>query len=130
MRYIKEILKNIKHKNTTNADNATSVETTKNNDSSVGASIAHPHFNEMTRKTILITLPILMLLIAALVALSITNAAGNTATPETEQTLTEEGDGYYIWVRAVDHAGNKRPLERSAKSLDRDWITKNNYKNK
>ena len=74
----------------------------------------HIQFKEiLNKKTILITLPILFLLIAALIAIGITmtNAAGNIAAPETEQTFTEEGDGYYIWVRAVDHAGNKRPLE-------------------
>ena len=65
----------------------------------------------LNKKTILITLPILLLLIVALIAIGITNAAGNTAEPETEQTFTEDGDGYYIWVRAVDHAGNKRTLE-------------------
>ena len=65
----------------------------------------------LNKKTILVILPILLLLIAILITIDITNAAGNTATPETEQTFTEEGDGYYIWVRAVDHAGNKRTLE-------------------
>jgi len=65
----------------------------------------------LKKKTILITLPILLLLIAALIAINITNAANSTAEPQTEQTFTEEGDGYYIWVRAVDHAGNKRSLE-------------------
>jgi len=108
---IKEILKNVIHKNTTNADNTTSV----------GASIARP--SSKTRphtKTILILLPILLLLIVTLIAIGITNAANSSIEPETEQTFTEEGDGYYIWVRAVDHAGNKRPLVRGAKSLDRD----------
>jgi len=62
------------------------------------------------RKTILIALPILILLAAALIAIGITNAANSATEPETEQTFTEEGDGYYIWVRAVDHAGNKRTL--------------------
>jgi len=47
----------------------------------------------LKRKTILITLPILLLLIAALIAVGITIAAGNTTEPETEQTFTEEGDG-------------------------------------
>ena len=65
----------------------------------------------LENKKILIILPILILLIAALIAIGITNAAGNTAEPQTEQTFTEEGNGYYIWVRAVDHAGNKRTLE-------------------
>ena len=63
-------------------------------------------------------LPILLLLIATLIAIGITNAAGNTAEPETEQTFTEEGDGYYIWVRAVDHAGNKGPWSEA----QRVWI--------
>ena len=109
MRYIKEILKNVIHKNTTNKDNATVV----------GASTARP--STMARpykKTILITLPILILLITALIALGITNAAGNTTEPQTEQTFTEEGDGYYIWVRAVDHAGNKGPWSEA----QRVWI--------
>jgi len=65
----------------------------------------------LKNKKIVITLPILLLLIAALIAIGITNAANNATEPETEQTFTEEGDGYYIWVRAVDHAGNKRTLE-------------------
>jgi len=73
----------------------------------------------LKKKTTLIMLPILILLVVALIAIGITNAAGDTAEPETEQTFTEEGDGYYIWVRAVDHAGNKRPLEWGTKSLDR-----------
>ena len=99
---IKEILKNVIHKNTTNADNTTSV----------GASIARPSSKARpNKKTILIILPILLIIIATLITLGITNAAGNTTEPETEQTLTEEVDGYYIWVRAVDHAGNKRTLE-------------------
>jgi len=72
----------------------------------------------LKRKTILITLPILILLIAALIAVGITIAAGNNSTPETEQTFTEEGDGYYIWVRAVDHAGNKGPWSEA----QRVWI--------
>jgi len=109
MRYIKEILKNIKHKNTTNADNATSV----------GASNARLSSKvRLHTKTMLIILPILILLIAALIAIGITNAAGNTAKPETEQTFTEDGDGYYIWVRAVDHAGNKGPWSEA----QRVWI--------
>jgi len=69
------------------------------------------------KKTILITLPILLLLIAALITLGITNAANNT-TPQTTQTFTEDGDGYYIWVRAVDHAGNKGPWSEA----QRIWI--------
>jgi len=73
----------------------------------VGASIARPHFEGKTRKTILIILLILLLLIAALIAIGITNAANSTTEPQTDQTFTEDGDGYYIWVRAVDHAGNK-----------------------
>ena len=99
MRYIKEILNKIKDKNATTV---------------VGASIARPSSKARPHiKTILITLPILFLLIGALIAVGITmtNAAGNTTEPETEQTFIEDGDGYYIWVRAVDHAGNKRPLE-------------------
>ena len=63
-------------------------------------------------------LPILLLLIAALIAIGITNAANNATEPETEQTFTEEGDGYYIWVRAVDHAGNKGPWSEA----QRVWI--------
>ena len=70
------------------------------------------------KKTILIILPILILLIAALIALGITNAANNATEPETEQTFTEDGDGYYIWVRAVDHAGNKGPWSEA----QRVWI--------
>ena len=102
MRYIKEIVKNIIHKNTTNADNTIVV----------GASIARPSSKARPHtKTTLITLPILILLIAALIAIGITNAANSTTEPETNQTFTEDGDGYYIWVRAVDHAGNKRTLE-------------------
>ena len=65
----------------------------------------------LKRKTILIMLPILILLIAVLIVVGITNAANNATEAETEQNFTEEGDGYYIWVRAVDHAGNKRTLE-------------------
>ena len=97
---IKEILKNVK--------------------SVVGASSARPSSKARpNKKTILITLPILILLIAALIALGITNAANSTTEPQTEQTFTEEGEGYYIWVRAVDHAGNKRALVRGTESLDR-----------
>jgi len=70
------------------------------------------------RKTIFITLPILLILIVALITLGITNAAGNTTAPQTEQTFTEEGDGYYIWVRAVDHAGNKSEWSEA----QRVWI--------
>jgi len=70
------------------------------------------------RKTILIILPILLLLIVALIAIGITNAANSTAEPEIEQIFTEEGDGYYIWVRAVDHAGNKGPWSEA----QRVWI--------
>ena len=84
----------------------------------------------LKRKITLITLPILLLLIATLITLGITNAANSTTEPETEQTFTEEGDGYYIWVRAVDHAGNKRTLERSTKGLDRNRLANNNNKNK
>jgi len=93
MRKIKEILKNVK--------------------SVVGVSSARQFSKAKPHtKTILIILPILFLLIvAAIIGITMTNAAGNTAAPETEQTFTEEGDGYYIWVRAVDHAGNKRILE-------------------
>jgi len=95
---IKEILNKIKQKNVTKT--------------SVGASIARPSSKARpNKKTILIILPILLIIIATLITLGITNAAGNTTEPETEQTLTEEVDGYYIWVRAVDHAGNKRTLE-------------------
>jgi len=72
----------------------------------------------LKRKTILIVLPILLLLIAVLIAVGITTAAGNTTEPETEQTFTEEGDGYYIWVRAVDHAGNKSEWSEA----QRVWI--------
>ena len=109
MRYFKEILNKIIHKNTTNADNATSV----------GASIARPSSKARPHtKTILITLPILLLLIATLIVIGITNAANSTTEPETEQTFTEDGDGYYIWVRAVDHAGNKGPWSEA----QRVWI--------
>jgi len=77
------------------------------------------HIKEiLKKKTILIALTILLLLIAALIVVGIANAAGNTAAPETEQTFTEEGDGYYIWVRAVDHAGNKGPWSEA----QRVWI--------
>ena len=72
----------------------------------------------LNKKTILVILPVLLLLIATLIAIGITNAAGNTAEPETEQTFTEDGDGYYIWVRAVDHAGNKGPWSEA----QRVWI--------
>jgi len=72
----------------------------------------------LNKKTIIITLPILLLLIATLIAVGITIAAGNTTEPETDQTFTEEGDGYYIWVRAVDHAGNKGPWSEA----QRVWI--------
>ena len=72
----------------------------------------------LNKKIIFVILPIVILLIATLIAIGITNAAGNTAAPETEQTFTEEGDGYYIWVRAVDHAGNKGPWSEA----QRVWI--------
>jgi len=90
----------------------------RKNRENVGASIARPHFNGRTRKTILIMLPILFLLIGALIAVGITNAANNATEPEMEQTFTEEGEGYYIWVRAVDHAGNKGPWSEA----QRVWI--------
>ena len=46
---------------------------------------------------------ILFLLIGAIIiGITMTNAANNATEPETEQTFTEDGDGYYIWVRAVD----------------------------
>ena len=85
----------------------------KKNRENVGASSARPSPKARPhKKTILITLPILFLLIvAAIIGITMTNAANSATEPETEQTFTEEGDGYYIWVRAVDHAGNKRPLE-------------------
>jgi len=85
----------------------------KKNRENVGASSARPSSKARPHtKTILITLPILFLLIvAAIIGITMTNAANSATEPETEQTFTEEGDGYYIWVRAVDHAGNKRPLE-------------------
>jgi len=109
MRYIKEIVKNIIHKNTTNADNTIVV----------GASSARPPSKARPHtKTTLITLPILILLIAALIAIGITNAANSTTEPETNQTFTEDGDGYYIWVRAVDHAGNKSEWSEA----QRIWI--------
>jgi len=96
---IKEILNKIKQKNVTRT--------------SVGASSARPPSKARPHtKTIFITLPILFLLIATIIIkITMTNAAGNNVEPETEQTFTEEGEGYYIWVRAVDHAGNKRTLE-------------------
>jgi len=72
----------------------------------------------LKRKTILIILPILILQIATLIAVGITNAANNATEPETEQTFTEDADGYYIWVRAVDHAGNKGPWSEA----QRIWI--------
>ena len=97
MKNIKEILNKIKNKNTT---------------ASVGVSIARPSSKARPHtKTILITLPMLLLLIATLIAIGITNAANSTTALQTTQTFTEEGDGYYIWVRAVDYAGNKRSLE-------------------
>ena len=63
------------------------------------------------RKIIIFAIMIILLIAAIIIGITMTNAAGNTAAPETEQTFTEEGDGYYIWVRAVDYAGNKRSLE-------------------
>ena len=83
----------------------------------------------LNKKRILIILLILLLLIAALIAIGITNAANSATEPETEQTFTEEGDGYYIWVRAVDHAGNKRTLVRGTKGVDRNSSTDDNNKN-
>jgi len=104
MKYFKEILNKIKHKNDTTF---------------VGASIARPPSKARPHtKTIAITLPILILLIAVLIAIGITNAANNATEPQTDQTFTEEGDGYYIWVRAVDHAGNKGPWSEA----QRVWI--------
>ena len=50
----------------------------------------------LKKKTILIILPILLLLITTLIAVTITNAANNATEPETEQTFTEDGEGYYI----------------------------------
>ena len=77
------------------------------------------YFKEiLNKKRILIILPILILLIAALIAIGITNAANSNTEPETKQTLIEDGDGYYIWVRAVDHAGNKGPWSEA----QRVWI--------
>ena len=110
MKNIKEILKSVIHKNTINTDTTTSV----------GASSARSPSKAIPYKRItLITLPILLLIIAAIIiGITMTNAAGNTAAPETEQTFTEEGDGYYIWVRAVDHAGNKGPWSEA----QRVWI--------
>jgi len=104
MRYNKEILNKIKHKNAT----------------VVGASIARQSAKARTHKRIIfITLPILFLLIVAvIIGITMTNAANNATEPETEQTFTEEGDGYYIWVRAVDHAGNKGPWSEA----QRVWI--------
>ena len=67
-------------------------------------------FKNKKKLAILVTM-LILLIAATIIGITMTNAAGNTAAPETEQTFTEEGDGYYIWVRAVDHAGNKRPLE-------------------
>jgi len=109
MKNIKKIVKNVIHKNTTNKDNATSV----------GASIARPSSKaSLHTKTILIIFPIIILLIVTLMAIGITNAANNATEPETDQTFTEDGDGYYIWVRAVDHAGNKGPWSEA----QRVWI--------
>jgi len=109
MRYIKEILKNVIHKNTSNEDNTTIV----------GASNARLSSKDRTHtKTILTILPILILIIVTLIAITIANAANSTTEPETEQTFTEEGDGYYIWVRAVDHAGNKSEWSEA----QRIWI--------
>ena len=110
MKNIKEILKNIIYRTASNKDNATAV----------GASIARPSAKARPHtKITLITLPILLLLIAGLIAIGITNAANSTTEPQTSQIFSEDGDGYYIWVRAVDHAGNKRPLVRSTESVDR-----------
>ena len=97
MKNIKGIFNKIKHKTAT---------------TSVGASSARPPSKARPyKKIIAITLPILILLIATIIiGITMTNAANNVTEPETEQTFTEEGDGYYIWVRAVDHAGNKRTL--------------------
>jgi len=120
MKNIKEILKNIIYKTVSNEDNATVV----------GASSARPSSKARpNKKIIFIILPILFLLIAAvIIGITMTNAANNATEPETEQTFTEEGDGYYIWVRAVDHAGNKRTLVRGTKGMDRDRKTDNNIK--
>ena len=103
MKNIKEILNKIKNKNIT---------------TSVGTSNARPHFNGKSRTITLIILQILILLIVALIAICITNAANIATELETEQTFTEDGDGYYIWVRAVDHAGNKGPWSEA----QRVWI--------
>jgi len=104
MKNIKEILNKIKQKNVA---------------TDVGASIARPSSKARPHtKTILIMLSILILLIATLITITITNAANNATEPQTEQTFTEEGDGYYIWVRAVDHAGNKGPWSEA----QRVWI--------
>jgi len=109
MKNIKEILKNVIYKNTSNADTT----------ASVGASIARPSAKARPHtKITLITLPILLLLIAAIIAIGITNAANSTTEPETNQTFNEDGDGYYIWVRAVDYAGNKGPWSEA----QRVWI--------
>jgi len=109
MRYIKEILNKRKHKNMTKEPTTTLV----------GASIARPPSKARPHtKTILIIFPIMILLIVALIALGITNAASSTTEPETSKTFTEDGDGYYIWVRAVDHAGNKGPWSEA----QRVWI--------
>jgi len=104
MKNIKEIIKNIKHKNAATV---------------VGASIARPPSKARPHiKTILTILPIIILLIAVLITITITNAAKSTTEPETSQTFTEDGDGYYIWVRAVDHAGNKSEWSEA----QRIWI--------
>jgi len=104
MKNIKEFINKIKNKNTA---------------TSVGASSARPYSKARPHtKTILITLPILILLIATLITITITNAANSSTEPQTSQTFTEEGNGYYIWVRAVDHAGNKGPWSEA----QRVWI--------
>jgi len=72
----------------------------------------------LNKKRILIMLPILLLLIAGLIAIGITNAANNATEQKTSQTFTEDADGYYIWVRAVDHAGNKSEWSEA----QRIWI--------
>jgi len=117
---IKEIFKNKKtDANTDTTSVGAKNDTNANNATVVGASIARPSSKARPHtKTTLITLPILLLLIATLIAIGITNAAGNTAEPETDQTFTEDGDGYYIWVRAVDHAGNKSEWSEA----QRIWI--------
>ena len=96
MRYIKEILNKIKDKNVITRE---------------GESITGPHFEGRIRKTIIITLPILIILVTILIAIGITNAVNSGTETGIEQNFTEDADGYYIWVRAVDHAGNKRTLE-------------------